>query len=99
MKRKKYRPLDERHFRAIEMIADIHRLNYEIIAKRLSVDRRTLYRWRKRKDFAEMLRKTIDRNIREKFGPPFGSACNAIDRGDITYIELFMNRLSRKSKE
>ncbi|RAV03036.1 phBC6A51 family helix-turn-helix protein [Paenibacillus sp. YN15] len=44
-------PLDERHYRAIEMLTRVPRMNYEEIAAELGVDRRTLYRWRERPDF------------------------------------------------
>lgn len=44
-------PLDERHYRAIEMLTKVPRMNYEKIAAELAVNRRTLYRWRERPDF------------------------------------------------
>lgn len=54
-------PLDERHMRALSLLSDIPRKNYEEIAAELGIDRRTLYRWRARTDFERELRKEIDR--------------------------------------
>lgn len=63
-------PLDSRHYRAIELISD-GRHKYGEIAARVGVDRRTLLRWRKRKDFDKELRraraKTVD-EMRKSFG-------------------------------
>ncbi|MBY3623631.1 helix-turn-helix domain-containing protein [Acinetobacter sp. CUI P1] len=49
-------PLDARHYQAIELLAD-GRLGYAEIASSVNVNRRTLQRWRQRKDFDRELRK------------------------------------------
>ncbi|WP_339274469.1 phBC6A51 family helix-turn-helix protein [Paenibacillus sp. FSL W8-0426] len=56
--------LDERHRQAIALLAE-GRLRYGEIADRVGVDRRTLHRWRKRKDFERELRKVLARMERE----------------------------------
>lgn len=56
--------LDARHYRAITLLAD-GRLSYGEIADRIGIDRRTLHRWRIRKDFDRELRKVMTRNERE----------------------------------
>lgn len=67
-KRRKKRtrpPLDDRHYLAIELLTTVPTLNLEDIAKQCVVDRRTLYRWRMRKDFERELRKVQQRKIEE----------------------------------
>jgi hypothetical protein len=49
-------PLDVRHYQAIALLAD-GRLGYAETAASVGVDRRTLQRWRQRKDFDKELRK------------------------------------------
>lgn len=49
-------PLDARHYRAIALLAE-GRLGYAETAVIVGVDRRTLQRWRQRKDFDRELRK------------------------------------------
>ncbi|MEC0167488.1 phBC6A51 family helix-turn-helix protein [Paenibacillus graminis] len=49
-------PLDARHYQAIALLAD-GRMSYCEIARTCGVDRRTLQRWRQRKDFDRELRK------------------------------------------
>ncbi|WP_373230367.1 phBC6A51 family helix-turn-helix protein [Cohnella sp.] len=49
-------PLDERHYRAIELLAGL-RDNYGDVAQAIGVSRMTLYRYRKRADFRRELRK------------------------------------------
>jgi DNA invertase Pin-like site-specific DNA recombinase len=60
-------PLDERHYRAIELLA-LKRVHNTLddIAAGVGVDRRTLYRWRQRKDFDKELRKARRKMIAER---------------------------------
>lgn len=63
-------PLDARHYRAIGLIAGGYH-KYGEIAHMVGVDRRTLLRWRKRKDFDMELRKArvrIAEEVRKSFG-------------------------------
>lgn len=63
-------PLDARHYQAIELIASGYH-KYGEIAQMVGVDRRTLLRWRKRKDFDMELRKArvrIAEKVRKSFG-------------------------------
>ncbi|MNM83863.1 hypothetical protein D3C81_959330 [compost metagenome] len=57
-------PLDERHYQAIALLV-AGRMGYAEIAKAIGVDRRTLHRWRKRKDFDRALRKAFDKHTNE----------------------------------
>lgn len=51
-KRKRRRAeLDDRHYLAIELLTTVPTPNLDDIARACGVDRRTLYRWRLRKDF------------------------------------------------
>ncbi|MCM3175941.1 phBC6A51 family helix-turn-helix protein [Paenibacillus sp. MER 99-2] len=51
-KRKRRRAdLDDRHYLAIELLTTVPTPNLDDIARTCGVDRRTLYRWRLRKDF------------------------------------------------
>ncbi|WP_416293095.1 phBC6A51 family helix-turn-helix protein [Paenibacillus illinoisensis] len=56
--------LDARHHQAITLLAE-GRLSYGEIADNIGIDRRTLHRWRMRKDFDRELRKVMARNERE----------------------------------
>ncbi|MCP1186444.1 phBC6A51 family helix-turn-helix protein [Paenibacillus sp. 1781tsa1] len=56
--------LDARHYRAIALLVD-GSLSYGEIADSIGIDRRTLHRWRKRKDFDRELRKVLTRIERE----------------------------------
>lgn len=57
-RKKRIRPaLDERHYIAIELLTSVPTPNLADIAQACAVDRRTLYRWRKRSDFDRELRK------------------------------------------
>lgn len=74
MKRKRRKravaPLDARHYLAVALIAS-GEYSYGEIASRVGVDRRTLLRWRKRKDFDKELRKArakIAEEVRKSFG-------------------------------
>lgn len=58
-------PLDDRHRLAIELLTTIPTQNLEDIAKACGVDRRTLFRWRLRKDFERELRKVQERKSAE----------------------------------
>lgn len=58
-------PLDDRHRLAIELLTMVPTPNLEDIAKACYVDRRTLYRWRLRKDFDKELRKVSERKSDE----------------------------------
>lgn len=58
-------PLDERHYRAIELLTTVPTPNLEEIARACGVDRRTLYRWRQRRDFARELDKVQRRKTEE----------------------------------
>lgn len=53
-------PLDERHYLAIELLTTVPTPNLDDIARACTVDRRTLYRWRQRKDFARELRRKME---------------------------------------
>lgn len=69
-KKRALAPLDSRHYRAAELIAAGYH-KYGEIAAMVGVDRRTLLRWRKRKDFDKELRKArvrIGEEIRKSFG-------------------------------
>lgn len=57
-------PLDERHMVAIELLAN-YRTRYTLdeIAEMVTVDRRTLYRWRQRKDFAREYDKAVRKHV------------------------------------
>ncbi|OKP81838.1 hypothetical protein A3844_24960 [Paenibacillus helianthi] len=57
-------PLDERHYRAIALLAD-GRMNYSEVARTCGVERRTLHRWRQRKDFDRELRKLSAKLVNE----------------------------------
>ncbi|KGE20790.1 helix-turn-helix domain-containing protein [Paenibacillus wynnii] len=57
-------PLDERHYQAIALLAD-GRMNYSDIADSVGVTRRTLQRWRQRKDFDRELRKVNAKLVNE----------------------------------
>jgi hypothetical protein len=50
-------PLDERHYVAIELLTTVPTPNLDEISRICTIDRRTLYRWRQRKDFDKELRK------------------------------------------
>lgn len=52
-------PLDERHYYAIELLTTVPTPNLEEIARACAVDRRTLYRWRLRRDFTRELDKVM----------------------------------------
>ncbi|MFD2876636.1 hypothetical protein ACFTAO_12775 [Paenibacillus rhizoplanae] len=52
-KKRSRQPLDERHYLAIELLTTVPTPNLDDIARACTVDRRTLYRWRLRKDFAK----------------------------------------------
>jgi DNA invertase Pin-like site-specific DNA recombinase len=58
-------PLSEKHYEAIALLAASgrKRLTHERIARKLRINRRTLYRWRQRPDFEQELRKIIDREV------------------------------------
>ncbi|MBP1905511.1 hypothetical protein J2Z32_002141 [Paenibacillus turicensis] len=58
-------PLDIRHYLAIELLTTSPTENLEDIAKACGVDRRTLFRWRERKDFTRELNKVQQRKINE----------------------------------
>lgn len=58
-------PLDDRHRLAIELLTTVPTPNLEDIAKACGVDRRTLYRWRLRSDFAKEMRKESERKADE----------------------------------
>jgi|GEM_PF-5576710 len=59
-------PLDDRHYEAVRLLTSVPRLNLEQIARKVGVDRRTLYRWRQRTDFALLERKIIDDVIKRR---------------------------------
>lgn len=58
-------PLDERHYYAIELLVQ-GRWDYTEVAKQTGVSRRTLYRWRQRKDFKREINKELKRKARER---------------------------------
>ncbi|MCM3497656.1 phBC6A51 family helix-turn-helix protein [Paenibacillus sp. FSL K6-1566] len=67
-KRRKKRarpPLDDRHRLAIELLTAVPSQNLEDIAQACGVNRRTLFRWRLRKDFERELRKVQQRKADE----------------------------------
>lgn len=65
-RKKRRRPdLDDRHRLAIELLTSVPTQNLEDIAQACGVDRRTLYRWRLRKDFQHELRKVQERKNTE----------------------------------
>lgn len=100
MKRKKRRgnyrcgrpPLAERHYRAIELLAEVPRKNYDEIAAAVGIDRRTLFRWRERKDFERELQKAIDKRLSSmrKRMPKSGLLAH-VRRGDTAAIEWYFN--------
>lgn len=56
-KRKRRRAeLDDRHYLALELLTTVPTPNLDDIARECSVDRRTLYRWRLRRDFDKAYR-------------------------------------------
>lgn len=57
-------PLDERHYQAIALLVS-GTMGYDDVARACGVDRRTLYRWRQRKDFDRALRKAFDKKSNE----------------------------------
>ncbi|MCL6458140.1 MAG: hypothetical protein K6T85_09055 [Gorillibacterium sp.] len=59
-------PLDERHYLAIELLTTAPTKNLDDIARACMVNRRTLYRWRLRKDFERELRKVHERKMNER---------------------------------
>lgn len=67
-KRKKrgHKPLDRRHFRAVELLArrSTH-TSMDDIAEEVGVSRRQLYRWMERRDFRSALRKATAEYIDE----------------------------------
>lgn len=102
MKRKKKRtgnyrrgrhPLDERHLRAISMLANVPTPTLEEVSAAVGVDRRTLYRWRHRKDFDRLLRMTIDERLSalRKRIPKTGLLAFA-RRGDTDVIAWFFDK-------
>lgn len=65
-RKKRRRPdLDDRHLVAIELLTTVPTPTLEEIAQVCGVDRRTLYRWRLRKDFQREMRKAQDRKLNE----------------------------------
>ncbi|WP_449601061.1 phBC6A51 family helix-turn-helix protein [Paenibacillus sp. Marseille-Q9583] len=56
-------PLDERHYLAIELLTTVPTPNLDDIAQACTIDRRTLYRWRQRKDFDKEMRKVSRRKM------------------------------------
>lgn len=64
-RRRRQYPLDDRHYRAIALLANA-RDNYEEIAQAVGVSRMSLYRWRKRADFSRELRTLTDRIHNER---------------------------------
>ncbi|WP_342438155.1 helix-turn-helix domain-containing protein [Paenibacillus sp. FSL L8-0436] len=57
-------PMDARHYQAIALLVD-GRMSYCEIADSIGVNRRTLQRWRQRKDFDRELRKLETRIANE----------------------------------
>jgi transposase-like protein len=68
--------------------------NYEDIAKKIGVNRRTLYRWRLRKDFERELRKAIDIKMTAKYGGRHANILDAARNGDIAYLERLFDALA-----
>jgi transposase-like protein len=58
-------PLDGRHYYAIELLVQ-GRYDYTEVAEQTGVSRRTLYRWRQRKDFKREINKELKRKARER---------------------------------
>lgn len=100
MRRKKRRirypkrrlPLQPYHYRAIDMLTQVPRMNYEEIASELGVNRRTLFRWRQRPDFDRELRREINRKWEayQKTIPKPNLLAMALS-GDVDAIEWFFN--------
>lgn len=88
-KRRKKRtrpPLDDRHRLAIELLTTIPTQNLEEIAQACLVDRRTLYRWRLRKDFQREQRKVQERKNAEYRRRLRQRRAQVLDVGDIEEI-------------
>lgn len=93
-KRSRRQPLTEKHYEAIALLtaSGRMRLTRERIARKLRINRRTLYRWEHRSDFRKELRIAIDRKLREEIGPRWrDGAFTAARTGDIAYLERFFN--------
>lgn len=85
-------PLDERHYRAIEMLTRVPRMNYEEIASELGVNRRTLYRWRNRRDFAKAYRELADAKFKAKFRRMRTDILAYALRGETGIVEWFFEK-------
>jgi DNA invertase Pin-like site-specific DNA recombinase len=95
-------PLNEKHYEAIALLAEYgrKRLTHERIARKLRINRRTLYRWRQRPDFDNELRKAIDRQLRKRFGTRrIDGASIAVRTGDIAYLERFFSAFQAVQSE
>ncbi|MFM9327957.1 phBC6A51 family helix-turn-helix protein [Paenibacillus mesotrionivorans] len=57
-------PLDERHYRAIDLLTTHPRKNHEEIAQELGITRMTLFRWRNRPDFDREYRRILSEKVR-----------------------------------
>ncbi len=86
-------PLDARHYAAIDMLSEMgrNRPNMAIIGRRLSVDRRTLFRWRQRPDFQAELKHTIMRKVSARIGRIkqrswIGYALSEASRGNVNPV-------------
>lgn len=79
-------PLDARHYLAIELLTSVPTQNLEDIAGACGVDRRTLFRWRLRKDFERELRKVQQRKNAEYGRRIRQRQAQVMDIGDIEQI-------------
>lgn len=84
-------PLDERHYRAIEMLTRVPRMTHDEIAQELGICRMTLARWRKRPDFnreyQRLMRAITDEMYKRIKNRVWASAM----RGEADGIERYLN--------
>ncbi|MFD0675280.1 MULTISPECIES: phBC6A51 family helix-turn-helix protein [unclassified Paenibacillus] len=80
-------PLSPIHYAAVELLAGKYgRKSCEEIAELIGVNRRTLYRWRQRRDFDNALTVEIRRTISERFAGHRPSVMDIANSGDIAEL-------------
>jgi AcrR family transcriptional regulator len=83
-------PLDDRHYLAIELLAELKRLSREDIAKACGVSRMTLYRWEQRKDFRREYEKLVQAKLRGMF-PRKSAIVKLALKGDIDAVTRILD--------